>query len=383
MMKGYRSNNIMRNSRGNVLPIVLIFIGIIALNTVALSSIMQRDVVLVQRVRNTERARFMAEAGINDALARIKANGFSSRSNFTGNLDTGSYSVTHSETGGRYLVVSVGTVNETTSTVSAELYDNTPTALNYFSAAGNDVRINSLVALAQIVGDIHGNNNVYLKSGPLVAWLLITGDVSAVGIVKEGTEYDQGSGDWWDNHVVINGDADDTATVYEGEDRVTFPTFDYMGYQELAVDSGDYYNSDQVFNGVNFMPANGIVYVDGDAEFRGTCTINGGIVADSITVVGTLNVNKAGTRNVVIAKNGDIRVFGRLYTEEALVYALQDIASLQVLADIDINGIMMARRDINMWNFLTLVDYTYAYIAPSDMMGEDGEATYRLVSWNQ
>jgi hypothetical protein len=372
-----------KNRKGNVLPVVLIFIALIALNIAALSSIMQRDVTLVQRIRNTERSRLMAEAGINDALARMRANGFSSRSDFTGSLDTGSYSVTYSETGGRHLVTSVGTVDEITSTVSAELYDNTPTALNYFSAAGNDVQINSLVALARIVGDIHGNNNVYLKSGPLIAWLRITGDVSAVGIVKEGTEYDQGSGDWWDDHVVINGDANDTATVYEGEDRVTFPTFDYLGYQELAEDSGDYYDSDQVFNGVNFMPANGVVYVNGDAEFRGACTINGGIVADSITVAGTLDVNKAGTRNVVIAKNGDIRIFGRLYTEEALVYASQDISSLQILADIDINGIMMARRDINMWNFLTLVDYTYAYIAPSDMMGEDGEATYRLVSWNQ
>ena len=325
----------------------------------------------------------MAEAGINEALARIKSSGFSSRSNFNGSLDTGSYSVTHSETGGRYLVTSVGTVSGVSETVSAEIYNNTPTALSYFSAAGNDIRINSLIANARIVGDIHANNNVYLKSGPLISWLRITGDVSATGIVEEGTRYDQGSDDLWDDHVVINGDADDTATIYEGEDRVTFPTFDLTEYQRLAEDSGDYYNSDQVFNGVSFSPANGVVYVDGNAEFQGSNTINGGIVANNISVRGTLTVNKSGTKNVVIAKSGDIRVFGRLYTEEAIVYASQDIASLQILADIDINGILMARRDVDMWNFLTSIDYTYAYVAPSDMMDEDGEATFRLVSWNQ
>jgi hypothetical protein len=375
--------NVRQKQSGTVLLIVLIFIGLIAVNTVFLSTILQRDISLIKRIKDIGQARYMAEAGIHEALARVKSNGFASRSNFSGTMDTGSYNVTYSEAGGRYLTTSVGTVSGLSKTVSAELYDNTPTALNYFSAAGNDVQINSLIASARIVGDIHANNDVYLKSGPLIAWLRITGQVSASGIVKEGTRYDQGSSDLWDNHVVINGDADDTATVFESADRVTFPTFDFTEYQNLADDSGDYYDTDQVFNGASLSPSNGIVFVAGDAEFRGNCIVNGGIVADNIIVVGTLTVNKSGTRNVVMARNGDIRIFGSLYTEEALVYASQDLASLQILAEIDVNGIIMARRDIVMWNFLTLIDYTYAYVSPSDMLGEDGETTFKLVSWNQ
>ncbi|MBD3426172.1 MAG: hypothetical protein GF409_02955 [Candidatus Omnitrophica bacterium] len=378
IMKG-----LLRSNTGSVLPIVLIFIALIALNTISLSTVLQRDVRLIRRIKDVEQARHIAEAGINHALADIKANGFTARSNFTGSMDTGSYSVTYTQSGGRHLVTSVGTVSGVSDTVSAEIKDNTPTALNFFSASGNDIRINSLVAGARIVGDIHANNNVYLKSGPLIAYLYITGRVSATDTVKEGTRYDQGSWDIWDNHVVINGDSNDTATVYEDEDRVTFPTFDFTKYQQLAEDSGDYYDTDQEFDGVSLSPGNGVVFVDGNVDFRGNCTLNGGLVADRIRIIGTLTVNKSGTRNVLMARNGNVGIFGRLYTEEALVYASQDIISLELLADIDINGIMMARRDIVMWNFITLIDYTYAYVSPSDMLGEDGEAVFEVVSFNQ
>ncbi|RKY42977.1 MAG: hypothetical protein DRP85_01225 [Candidatus Makaraimicrobium thalassicum] len=373
-----------KSQKGMILVLVMSFTALMVLGTVSLSTMIQRDVRLIERIQEKEQARFLAEAGINHALASIIQSGdFASRANFTGNLDTGSYNVTYSTVGSRHLVTAVGTVSGGSETASAELADNTPTALNYFSGAGGDIKINALVADAAITGDIHANNNVYLKSGPVFSWLTITGDVSATGIVKEGTRYNQGSWDWWDNHVVINGDANDTATVYEGRDRITFPTFDYASYQAAATASGDYYSSDQVFNSETLSPANGIVYVDGDATFFGPCTLNGGIIADEIFVRGTLTQNKAGNRNVIMAKDGDIRVFGRLYTQEALVYAAEDIKSLQVFAKIDINGIMLAREDILMWNVITSILYNYIHITPSDMMGENGEDLFELVSWNR
>jgi len=374
--------DIQNNKKGVVLAIVLGVVALMVLSTVSLGVMIQQDVRLIRRVKEVEQAQYVAEAGINHALADIKENGFIARSNFVGNLDTGTYSVTYSTVGGRHLVTSVGTVSGVTSTVSAEIADNTPSALNYFCGAGDDVRINSFIADSEINGDLHANDDIYLYSGFLFAWLDITGSVSATGDVQEGSRHNTGSWDLWDNHVVINGQSNDSAAVFQGAPRIAFPTFDYTAYQDLALDSGDYYSSNTVFSSTTLSPGNGIVYVAGEAQFLGACTINGGVVAEEIIIAGTLTQNKSGTRNVVMAKGGDIEIFGRLYTEEALVYAAQDIVSLQLFAEIEINGLMLARRDIDMWNFLTRIDYNYVYVAPSDMMDEDGERTFQLVSWN-
>ena len=366
---------------GMILVLVMSFMALIILSTVSLSTMVQRDVRLIQRIKEKEEARLVAEAGINHALAKLKADGFSSRADFSGALDTGTYDVTYTETAGRHLITSVGTVSGISETVTAEIRDTTPTALNYFTGAGNDIWINSLITNATVEGDIHANNNVYLRSGFLISWLRITGDVSATGIVVEGTVHDDGSGDLWDDHVVINGMADDTAVVFEGEDRIIFPTFDYDSFKDAAIASGDYYNSDQTFNNVALSPANGIVYVDGDARFEGNCTINGGVIADNITVIGDLIQQKSGDRNVIIAKEADISIFGELEVEEALVYAARDIRALQIFARIEVDGIMLAGRDFRMWNFIT--DITYRYVSPEGMVGVGGEDTFVLVSWNK
>ncbi len=375
-----------KNQRGLVLVIVMAFMALMLLSTVSLSIMIQRDIRLIRSIKEKEQARYAAEAGVAHALAAIKNEGFASRADFSDTLDTATYSVTFSETGGRHLVTSVGTVSGISKTVTAEVADNTPTALNYFSGAGNDIKINSLVANATIVGSIHANNDVYLKSGPIIAHLWVTGTVSATGIVKEGSRLHQTDGFWGaylDTHVYINDVNKDNAVVFEGVSRITFPTFDYASYEQAAIDSGDFYSGDQVFSSETLTPGDGIVYVDGDAEFRGPCGINGGIIADNIRVIGTLSQYKAGNRNVILAKTGDVRIFGRLYTQEALVYAAQDIASLQILAEIEVNGIMLARRDITMWNFITTINYNYVYITPSDMMDENGEAPFKLISWNR
>jgi hypothetical protein len=374
------ASGLARGRKGNVLPIVLIFIGIIAFNTVALSSIMQRDVTLVQRIRNTERARLMAEAGINDALARIVASGFASRADFTNSLDTGSYSVTFSETGGRHIVTSVGTVSGVSETVSAEISDNTPTALNYFSGAGNDVllKIHTNVN-GTITGDIHANNDAYLSVQPH-ARLDINGDVSASGIVQEGNQHY--NSDNKDTDLYINGLANDAATIYEGATRITFPVFDFTKYKEAAQDSGDYYDTDQIFNAATMSPGNGIVYVDGDATIQGACTLNGGLIANNIFITGTLIQVKTGDRNVIAAKAQDIQISGRLEVEEAIVFASQDIWTHENWgAQVFVNGTMLAKRNVSMWNFRTEIDYTHIYIYPVDLAPESSGVW--LVSWNE
>ncbi|MGB3242224.1 MAG: hypothetical protein WBB66_05155, partial [Candidatus Omnitrophota bacterium] len=85
----------MNNEKGLILIIVMGFIVIMILAVASLSFMMQQDVRLVQRIKEKEQARLMAEAGLNHALVKINDEGYPSfpQTNFvTGNLDTGSYS---------------------------------------------------------------------------------------------------------------------------------------------------------------------------------------------------------------------------------------------------------------------------------------------------
>ncbi|MFC1548994.1 pilus assembly PilX N-terminal domain-containing protein [Candidatus Omnitrophota bacterium] len=366
--------------KGGVLPIVLLLIALISISTISMSTIVQRDARIIQKIRDKEKARFMAEAGVNEAFAMIKMSGFASRSNFNNSLDTGSYSVVFTESGGRHLVTSVGNVSGATATSSAEVVDKTPTALNYFSGAGNDVKMKIHTNVnGRIIGDIHANNDDFFTVQPH-ARLDISGDVSATGVVQEGNQHY--NSDNKDQDLFINGLANDASTIYEGETRITFPVFDFMKYKEAAIDSGDYYDSDQTFNSQSFSPANGVVYVDGDVVIIGTCTINGGLIADNIIISGTLEQVKTGDRNVIAAKDKDIIISGRLEVGEAIVFASQDITTRENWgAQVYVNGTMLAKRDVHMWNFRTEIDYTHVYIYPIDMTDES--SGFSVESWTQ
>ncbi len=374
------------DQKGIVLVVVMSFAALIVLSTLSLSTIVKRDIELVGSVKYRAQARYLAEAGISHALARIKQEDFSSRSDLNSSLDIGSYSVSFSEAGGRYLVTSVGTAYGMTRTVTAEIENLAPTAMRYSCIAGNNIGINGSGKTVDIEGDIHANNNVYLKCSWLSGSITITGDVSATGIVKEGSKLHRRDGFWggWqDWKVYINGLNDDKAEVGEDDSKASFPSFDYEKYREEAIDSGDYYDTDQVFDSVNLDPGNGIVFVDGRVTFEGNSTIRGGVVADDITINGALTQYKSGERNVIIAREGDIGLRGDLDVEEAVVYSVKDIRTDASGVDITIDGVMMARRDINMWTNPANMDYDYVEIYPSDVGSGGEEQTFAVVSWNR
>lgn len=380
-----KAGRTLRGRRGTVLVIVMGLVALMAMSTISLATMIKQNIELIRRAKFNAQAQYAAEAGINHAFARFKTEGFSSRSNFTGTLDTGSYSVTFSDSGGRYLITSVGTVGDVSKTVSSEVEDHTPSAMYCICSADNDIRINSLVAAATIVGDIHANHDVYLKSDPLLGNLRVTGEVSSTGIVQEGARLhvtDGFWGFWLDAHVSINGVDEDNGIVTESAERKRLPTFNLDAYKQAAEDSGDYYSTSQTFNSQTLSPANGIAYVNGSVTFAGTCTLNGGIIADSITITGTLQQNKSGTRNLILSQVGDIAVLGRLETEEAVVFSGRDLITLQLGSTVDISGVMLAKRDIYMWNILTYIDYDYVDTFPSDMGDEDNQL-FGVVSWNR
>jgi hypothetical protein len=373
------------NEKGQVLAIVLVFVALMVMSTLYLGNMMRTDVDLVKRMKERDQALYLSEAGINHALAKMKKDGFTARNDFSDSLDTGAYNVSFSTIKGRHLITSLGAVGGNTAEVSVEIKDVMPDALHYVMSAGDDVQVYSSVADAEIDGDMRANDDVKLKNNTASAFVNVSSnEISVVDVVLLGTNYD--STDSKDIHVVINGVAGEPARslaiVDEEGTTMSFPNFNYQRYREEAVDSGDYYEGDQIFDGVTLTPGNGIVFVDGNVTFNGNCTLYGGIIADDIRVNGTLAQMKSGSRNVIIARNWQINVAGRLYTEEALIHSYDDINSASDNADFEINGVVVCREDILVQGTNTLIDINYAETYPSDMEKEDGEGVLEIVGWN-
>ena len=372
----------LKSQGGFVLVLAMAFVGLMLFSVLALGTMIQRDANLIESVKDRAQARYMAEGGINTAIATIQDDGFDPWSTINEVYpDVGEFTVTRSETSGRYMLTSVGEIpNGISATVKIEVQDNTPTALNYFSGAGNNIlmKVHTNVD-GTITGDMHANNdmNLIVQSH---ASLYVTGNLSATGTVTEGSKYNQS--DNKDKDLYINGVNNDAAIVSEGTTRITFPVLDYMKYREAAEDSDDYYSSNQTFNNETLSPANGIVYVDGDVTINGTVNIYGGLIGDNITIDGTLNQYKFGTRNVIVAKDGNVSMGGRLSVEEGIVFASEDITThARWGAEVVVNGLMMALEDITYWNFRTDVTYQHVYIFPPDMTEES--SGLRIISWNE
>jgi hypothetical protein len=372
------------NQKGQALAIVMAFAALMVMSTLFLGNMMKNDISLIQRVKYRAGAMGLAEAGINHALARMKKDGFAERSDFMGTMDTGTYNVSFSTVKGRHIITSLGAIGGITAEVSVEVENIMPDALHYVMSAGDDVQVYSSVANAEINGDLRANDDVKLTNQTQTAFVYVNSDeISVVDIVRLGTNYD--STDDYDIHVVINGvagePARDLGIVDEDSPPMSFPSFDYQRYIEEAKDSGDYYEVDQVFDGATLTPGNGIVYVNGTAIFNGNCTLWGGIVANNIQVNGTLTQRKSGERNVIIARNWQINVAGRLYTEEALIYTFDDINSMGNTADFEINGCIVCREDILIQGVNTLIDINYVETHPSEMTREGEEDVFKIVSW--
>jgi len=363
---------------------LMVFIGVSA------SNMLLQDAHMIRRLENNTKAQYAAEAGISDALATLVQNGFSAKDTMFPLSDTigdGSYNVTVSESGGRVLLTSVGSVNGVSKTVAAEIKDKVPNALYYMLCGGTDVKFRAFfLGLVDINGDIHANSDVTLRAQALA--LIDIGPCPAGdcdGSVSAGRKISKSTGALG----VINIAGSET----EGAPMVAFPEFDYDYYKTLADDSGDYYSGDTTIGSTgsttSLTPGNGIIYIDGTATLRGDINLTGGLIAEKIEVRGQLNQTKdtSHNTNVIIAKGGgapgDIRIFNELGTEEAVVYATRDFDVVAAFSVVNITGALIAGRNIRVWDAACYVTYNHTILAPAGLMGDDEDDTISIVAWTR
>ncbi|MDD5439504.1 MAG: hypothetical protein PHS37_04895 [Candidatus Omnitrophica bacterium] len=391
----------MRNKRGVIFLMAIAMTAILLFAGLSGANMILRDAYLIKRLVYSMQALYVAEAGMSDALSRLCDSYSLDIFPLTGTVDSASYTVTSSSVAGRVLLTSTGTVPAGTVTVSravkVEIEDNSPTAMNFIMSAGNNVRIKGGFLTASFMnGNVHANNNVYLKTGIALGYVNVTGTATHSDGDTHNTYIDTYFG--WidvDGYPRYGTGTHVTEPAWNGT-NVTFPVFDYPYFAALTQGTADtcYYPAGHTFDGVTLSPSCGLIYVNGPAVFRNNCTINGGIIADSIKVetyvtwifiipiihVGKLNQNVAGDKNQIVSRLGNIDIQGELHAHGALVYASGDFRSIDAAAIVDVTGVIAAGSNINFEDYLAAI--TYNYQRPSVKFGPNS-LMVKIDSWNR
>jgi hypothetical protein len=233
-------------------------------------------------LRQATQAQAIAEAGLAQALGRLRGNWSLISSSFpSGSLGGGSYSTTLVTSGGRYLVRTTGTYRGHSRIASAEVAGPTVSALDYVIAGGatstHTIDVGTGQSSGTIVGDIYMAGPVTIDgpSGGGGGTLAVTGDVLSQSTITSGS------------NVSVSGSQSQNWTT-----TVSFPTVDFSYYQAIAAANGRYYSSNQTFasGALPANPAGGVIFVNGDITIRGTQSTTACIIA-----TGNITIQKSGS----------------------------------------------------------------------------------------
>lgn len=141
------------------------------------------EINMVRRQNNSTRAFYLAEAGLEDAIFKLK-NDASYRDDPTalnGSLETGSYSAVVSKNNDIYTIISTGTVGNVKRTVREDvtLTPDWPSAFDY-AIYGNSGELEIKEGVT-ITGDVFQNGDVELE-----AFATITGYLDVTGAIEAG-----------------------------------------------------------------------------------------------------------------------------------------------------------------------------------------------------
>lgn len=308
--KNYRIKNIFSNQKGMALLTTLIFVFILVTFAVALLTMTSNDSKLSTLQRDSTKAFYQADAGIEKAIwylnsSKLNTDGLYFVGELEGGTATEFYNVevfeidttgpvetkTLISTG---KVVGGGEYNKGTRKIEVKLIKGiTPsTGLTYDHAIFADKELDFKGGIS-ITGDIHSNGNLYVSSTEV--FNLVDGEATA-----------SGTNDYGDSGV-------------EEED---FPEIDWEYFKGLAeeeINGGHYYNEETyIFNVPKYLT--GIHYVDGNVIIKTDLILeNATIVANgTITVLGSGSINLVNDlidHPLALVAAGDITNGGSIHGE--------------------------------------------------------------------
>ena len=217
--------------KGSIFVITLVISLILMIIGMGISNLVTQDLYFVKKVEETAKSRFISEAGINDAVARLAENFDLTIFPISNTITGGSYTVVYTISGVRVMLKSTGTSDQGTASttddistiVAVEIDGAAASALNYIMSAGNNVKIRSIKDSIDINGKLHGNNRAHIQTA------VGTIDISETVTYSEDTvELDVGGGSLKINGVTYGNGTHQDMDAWQSP-LVTFPEFDY-GY---------------------------------------------------------------------------------------------------------------------------------------------------------
>ncbi|HTL70521.1 MAG TPA: hypothetical protein VL404_04430 [Candidatus Eisenbacteria bacterium] len=232
----------------------------------------------IKQLQYRAQAKYIADAGLADALGRLRTTWATSASYPSTTLAGGTYQASVTTISGRTKVTATATANGVTQVSTAEVVGPGLSALDYVFAAGGDASIDAGTGQSSgtINGDMYSGGDFTLDGPASGGTMTVTGDIQAAG------NYTDSGG----SSTTVNGTATPSFST-----AVAFPTVDYSYYQTIAQTNGYYVNGNVTYasGAMPASPAGGVIYVNGDVTINGTQNTNACIVA-----TGSITISKTG-----------------------------------------------------------------------------------------
>lgn len=330
MSPGRFSNYIESGSAGISALLFMLLLGVIGGAYVAITS---SELNTAASYRDGVAAQYLAEAGVQHALVKLKTNedGFINKTNtlnktsentFKSSIKNstastaGSYTVTVTGSGNTRTITSIGTVNKAKRqlvvTVNPGSLDESDSVFKYAAFSGNKMTINSGATINGDVGTWHPS--IHQNGGT------INGDIYLK--VRDDSKFQDfpsfKSKDYSDGNTTLQGNLDNK-------------TYNLSG--TYYIDSG--LNMNQAIFTTN-PDSSAVIYVKGGANLGGTISGNVTIIAN-----GGVNINSGSYTNVKIYADGGVNINASI--RNSLVMATNDIN----VNSGDSKAVLYAQKDIN------------------------------------
>lgn len=264
----------MKNEKGAIFLSTMVSLLVMVIIGGSILNLTSQDIFFVNRLKKSTQARQLAEAGLAQACAALKASWSSNAAYAEASIGVGTYQATVATSSGRTLVTSVGAVQGISRSVTAEVVPPAISAFNYAFAAGGNATIDSGTASSPgtIAGSLYSAGNATLD-GP-----------SSGGVLQITGNLDAGQNITTTSSVNVIG-----AQTQSYGSTVHFPTVDLSYYQTIASANGQYFAGSKVYHSgeVPVAPAGGVIYISGSCTVYGTQNTNATIV-----VGGSMTVQK-------------------------------------------------------------------------------------------
>ncbi len=297
-------------------------------------SITNNSVYFFNRLKKSNQANYLAQAGLAYALGTLNSSFTTSANYLSTTLGPGTYSATVTTSSGRTLVTATGTTDGVSRILTAEVTAPPASALNYLFASGSDLSFSSTGGGSST----NINGNTLSPSGPS-----FNGTISRTGTDTTGVP--------------------------------SFPVVDTSFYQSIASANGYYFNGDKTYASgtIPATPAGGVIYVNGNLTLLGVQTTTACIIATgNITmdkVGGTqpaIQINEFSNYPAMMTINGSIIYScngnNGSFIATGLVYSGNNLTFTQNQTTLTVNGSILARGSIS-FVFTSQTVSNLAYVA--------------------